>query len=126
MYQNIAYRQIQHSTALLCYTFTPEGGADPILDLALVSSELRATLAGRASTWKEHLTLSVLAPAAGGAEPSTAWQMMEVARLWQGRLADSLLRGGAGLSLTTLASNTVSSLLPKLETQGQLGNARCV
>jgi hypothetical protein len=119
-------------------TFTPEGGPDPILDLALVSSELRATLAGRASAWKEHLTLSVVAPApsaapgggssssAGqpGGEGSAAWQMAEVARLWEGRLADSLLRGGAGLSLTTLASNTVSSLLPKLETQGQLGGAR--
>jgi hypothetical protein len=47
-----------------------------------------------------------------------------VARLFEGRLAEVLLADDGSLSLATLAGNTLGSLLPKLETQGQLGKAR--
>lgn len=47
-----------------------------------------------------------------------------VARVFEGRLAEALLAEDGSLSLATLAGNTLGSLLPKIETQGQLGKAR--
>jgi hypothetical protein len=44
--------------------------------------------------------------------------------VFEGRLAEALLAEDGSLSLATLAGNTLGSLLPKLETQGQLGKAR--
>ena len=117
-------------------TFTPEaGGLDPVLDLSLVSADLRASISGRSSAWKEHLTLSVPGGpggaaagggggGGGGGGPGEALGDAEVARVFEGRLADSLLAEDGSLSLSTLATNTFSSLLPKIETQGQLGKAR--
>jgi hypothetical protein len=114
-------------------TFTAEaGGLDPVLDLSLVSADLRASISGRASAWKDHLSLSVpggpggaaAAGGGGGGGPGEVLGDAEVARVFEGRLADSLLAEDGSLSLSTLASNTFSSLLPKIETQGQLGKAR--
>eukprot|EP00879_Flechtneria_rotunda_P005399 GHRR01005689.1.p1 GENE.GHRR01005689.1~~GHRR01005689.1.p1 ORF type:complete len:594 (+),score=268.38 GHRR01005689.1:244-1782(+) len=47
-----------------------------------------------------------------------------VARVFEGRLAEALLAEDGSFSLATLAGNTLGSLLPKIETQGQLGRAR--
>lgn len=47
-----------------------------------------------------------------------------VARVFEGRLAEALLAEDGSLSLATLAGSTLGSLLPKIETQGQLGKAR--
>lgn len=100
-------------------------------------------LQGRASNWQDHLSLTAVAgagagggaaataPGAAGGAPAVAdtgtadaLAAAEVARVFEGRLADALLADDGSLSLTTLASNTFSSLLPKIETQGQLGRAR--
>lgn len=143
-------------------TFSPEAGLDPLLDLALSSSELRAVIAGRASAWQDHLSLTATggprsaAAAAGGAGSGgsgggvggggsvgavgggegglvgidgIAGDVLgsrAVARVFEGRLAEALLAEDGSLSLATLAGNTLGSLLPKLETQGQLGKARWV
>lgn len=144
-------------------TFSPEAGLDPLLDLALSSSELRAVITGRASAWQEHLSLTATGPAAavaagagsgggvvgggggvggggavggvGGGEgglvglEGLAGDVLgnrAVARVFEGRLAEALLAEDGSLSLATLAGNTLGSLLPKLETQGQLGKARWV
>jgi hypothetical protein len=140
-------------------TFSPEAGLDPLLDLALGSSELRAVIAGRASAWQEHLSLTTATtgggPGGGGAGAGGGGGVgagssvgsvgggegglvgieglagdvlgsRAVARVFEGRLAEALLAEDGSLSLATLAGNTLGSLLPKLETQGQLGKARCV
>ncbi|WIA09845.1 hypothetical protein OEZ85_010059 [Tetradesmus obliquus] len=142
--------------------FSPEAGLDPLVDVALSSSELRAVIAGRASAWQEHLSLTALGPAAaaaaagagggpggvvgvaGGSGAAAAGGGgavgregglaglgdgdllggRAVARVFEGRLAEALLAEDGSLSLATLAGNTLGSLLPKIETQGQLGKAR--
>lgn len=143
-------------------TFTPEAGLDPLLELALSSSELRAVVSGRASAWQEHLSLTATGTAAagGGGAGAAATGIgaaagvagsggsvvgagssrdlipglegltgdplggRVVARVFEGRLAEALLAEDGSLSLATLAGNTLGSLLPKIETQGQLGKAR--
>ncbi len=91
---------------------------------------------GHASSWQDHLTLSHSGPgssagaggSSGAATDATAardaLEPSEVARIFEGRLAETLLDDDGSLSLSTLASNTFSTLLPKMETQGQLGRAR--
>lgn len=48
----------------------------------------------------------------------------EVAKIFEGRLAETLLAEDGQLSLSNLAASTFATLLPKIETQGQLGRAR--
>jgi hypothetical protein len=133
-------------------SFSPEAGLDPLVDVALSSSELRAVINGRASAWQEHLSLTAVGPAAaasvgggpggvvgvaGGGGGSVGREGglaglgdgdllggRAVARVFEGRLAEALLAEDGSLSLATLAGNTLGSLLPKIETQGQLGKAR--
>lgn len=137
-------------------TFAPEAGLDPLLDVALSSSELRAAVAGRASAWQEHLVITHLGPGgepaeratppgapgasgaggpggAGGAGAGSVGGGLDaadplggraLARRFEGRLAEALLSEDGSLALGTLAGNTLGSLLPKIETQGQLGRAR--
>ncbi|KAF8055821.1 TIC236 [Scenedesmus sp. PABB004] len=134
-------------------TFTPEGGlGDPVVEVALASSELRAAISGRASAWQEHLTLTATGAGgavggagaggvaggagvgggggAGGREGALeglagdALGGRAVARVFEGRLSEALLGEDGSLSLGVLAGNTLGSLLPKIETQGQLGAAR--
>lgn len=137
-------------------SFSPEAGLDPMLDVALSSSELRAVINGRASAWQDHLSLTAVGPAAsvgggpggvgvsggaggGGGGPAGAAGRdaglagladgdllggRAVARVFEGRLAEALLAEDGSLSLATLAGNTLGSLMPKIETQGQLGKAR--
>eukprot|EP00775_Hariotina_reticulata_P008363 gene8363-8547_t len=142
-------------------TFSPDAGLDPLLDVALNSSELRVGITGRASAWQDHLSLTATGAAAagggsaagvaaagavtgsgaagvgGGAAGGREGGVMglegiagdplsgrSVARLFEGRLAESILAEDGSLSLATLAGNTLESLLPKIETQGQLGKAR--
>jgi hypothetical protein len=143
-------------------TFSPEAGLDPLLDIALSSSELRVNLTGRGSAWQDHLSLTATGGAAaagggsaagvaaaaavtgsgaagvggGGSGGREAGVMglegiagdplsgRAVARVFEGRLAESILAEDGSLSLATLAGNTLESLLPKIETQGQLGKAR--
>jgi hypothetical protein len=120
-------------------TFTPEAPLDPALDVALTSAELRALIQGRASNWHEHVTLTYSSsggPAGAGAgagvgsagggvgataEAGDVLGASEVARLFEGRLAGALVAEDGSLSLAALASSTISSLLPKIETQGAIG-----
>jgi hypothetical protein len=84
-------------------TFDPEGGlVNPALDLCLVADGTVALVRGRASNWRESVTVvgggPMLRP--GAVQPD-------------GRLA-----------VAALASRTLEHLLPKLETRGRLGIAR--
>lgn len=113
-------------------------------------SRVFVLLAGRASAWQDHLSLTASGPTAaaggaaaggvvgggggvggggavgsvGGGEGGLAGDVLgsrAVARVFEGRLAEALLADDGSLSLATLAGNTLGSLFPKLETQGQLG-----
>jgi hypothetical protein len=121
-------------------TFTPEAGLDPALDVALASAELRALIQGRASNWHEHVALTYgptggpggagpgsaagVGPPGASAEAGDVLGASEVARLFEGRLAGALVGEDGSLSLAALASSTISSLLPKIESQGMIGRAR--
>ncbi|KAL6762521.1 hypothetical protein V8C86DRAFT_606614 [Haematococcus lacustris] len=51
-------------------------------------------------------------------------EAQEVARVFEERLAEALLGDNGQLALRSLASSTFSTLLPKIESHGQLGAAR--
>lgn len=83
-------------------------------------------LQGRASSWQDHVVLTSTGGGAGGRSNKEVEQLAasEVAKIFEGRLADTLLAEDGQLSLSNLAINTFATLLPKIETQGQLGKAR--
>jgi hypothetical protein len=113
-----------------------EGGAgagaatpalDPLVDLALVSGDLRVAVRGRASEWADRLVMHSTAgggAAGGGPAAGEALDAAEAAALLEGRLRAALLAEDGQLALSRLAGTTVSTLLPKLETAGQVGGAR--
>ncbi|GLC76606.1 hypothetical protein PLESTF_001804400 [Pleodorina starrii] len=145
----------------------PAGPTDPIIDVVLVSGDLRASILGRSSNWQEGLSLTAsgtpllggggavgggggvgdsLTAAllggtggggggaggggsgpggpGGGAVGGGGESIGEAARILEEKLADALLGEKGQLALRSLARSTVSSLLPRIETRGQLGNAR--
>lgn len=126
--------------------FVPEHGLDPTLDVSLVGADLRALVQGKASNWTDNLvitsgssrsgTASVQSVAGGGTvggkvvgEPLVGPSerdaaVAEAARIFEGQLAESLLEEDGQLAFTNLAASTVATLMPKIETGGQLGKAR--
>ena len=60
-----------------------------------------------------------------GGEGAEQLDAAEAARIFEGQLAGALLAEDGQLALSSLASNTLSTLMPKLETQGRVGQARC-
>ena len=61
---------------------------------------------------------------AGSAGAGDTLGRSEAARVFEGQLAESLLEKDGQLAFATLASSTIGTLLPKIETQGQYGQAR--
>jgi len=129
-----------------CAVFVPEHGLDPTLDVSLVGADLRALVQGKASNWTDNLVItsgssrsgpaSVQSVAGGGTvggkvvgEPLVGPSerdaaVAEAARIFEGQLAESLLEEDGQLAFTNLAASTVATLMPKIETGGQLGKAR--
>jgi len=101
--------------------FDPEHALDPMLDVCLTSADLRVLVQGRASGWQRGMTIT--RPGAPGGE-GAALTPSEAARVFEGQLAGSLLQDDGQLALSNLAASTIATLLPKIETQGQLGSAR--
>ena len=60
-----------------------------------------------------------------GGEGAEQLDAAEAARIFEGQLAGALLAEDGQLALSSLASNPLSTLMPKLETQGRVGQARC-
>lgn len=107
--------------------FSPEAGLDPTVDVALTGSRLRALIKGRASAWQDHITLTSIgsrSQTAAGGEGAETLDAAEAARIFEGQLAGALLAEDGQLALSSLASHTLSTLMPKLETQGRVGQAR--
>ena len=106
-----------------CAVFVPEQGLDPTLDVSLTGADLNALIQGKASAWQNNLVITY-----GGGRTSTEGAERlapsEAARIFEGQLADSLLEEDGQLAFSNLAATTIATLLPKIETQGQLGKAR--
>ena len=79
---------------------------------------------GRASEWQDHLTLHYVSdkarPDSGGEQLDAA----DAARIFEDKLKAALLAEDGQLALSRLAGTTVSTLMPKIETQGQVGGTR--
>ncbi|UPQ99883.1 chloroplast protein TIC236 [Chloropicon primus] len=101
--------------------FVPEHGLDPTLDISLVAPDLKAMIQGRASSWQDNLILSV---GSGTSETTERLEPTEIARIFEGQLTESLLEQDGRLAFSNLAASTISTLLPRIETQGQFGKAR--
>lgn len=100
--------------------FIPSQGLDPNLDISFVGADLMAMIQGRASTWQDHVVLTYLGTGAGEETLSPS----EAAKIFEGQLAESLLEENGQLAFSSLAASTIENLLPRIETQGQLGKAR--
>nr|GEW96720.1 embryo defective 2410 isoform 2 [Tanacetum cinerariifolium] len=99
--------------------FEADNGLDPMLDLALVGSEWQFRIQSRATKWQDNLVVTstrsveqdVLSPS-------------EAARVFESRLAESILEGDGQLAFKKLATATLESLMPKIEGKGEFGHAR--
>lgn len=100
--------------------FTPEQGLDPTLDISLVGADLKAIIQGRASVWQDNMTLQRNL----SGENVDKLTALEAAHVIEGQLGDSILEKNGRLAFSNLASATITTLLPKIETQGQIGKAR--
>eukprot|EP00850_Spirogloea_muscicola_P014510 SM000105S13855 [mRNA] locus=s105:52652:63657:- [translate_table: standard] len=99
--------------------FEPEQGLDPTLDLKLVGADWQLKLQGRARSWQDNL---VMTSSRSGEEDTLT--PTEAARLFESQLADSLLEEDGQLAFKKLAQATVETLMPKIETKGEFGQAR--
>ena len=98
-------------------------GVDPVVDIVLTSGDLRLSVLGRASEWADHVVMQSLGGSAGG-DAGEQLDATEAARLLETKLKAALLADDGQLALSRLAGSTVSTLMPKLETQGTMGGAR--
>ncbi|KAL4547159.1 hypothetical protein Ndes2526B_g07937 [Nannochloris sp. 'desiccata'] len=100
-------------------------GVDPMVDVVLTSGDLRLSVRGRASEWADHLVMqNVGAGASGAGDAGEQLDATEAARILEAKLKATLLADDGQLALSRLAGSTVSTLMPKLETQGTVGGAR--
>uniref|UniRef100_A0A6V7QQ20 Translocation and assembly module TamB C-terminal domain-containing protein n=1 Tax=Ananas comosus var. bracteatus TaxID=296719 RepID=A0A6V7QQ20_ANACO len=99
--------------------FEPDFGLDPILDLTLVGSEWQLRIQSRASTWQDNIVVTstrsvdqdVLSPS-------------EAAKFFESQLAESLLEGDGQLAFKKLATATLETLMPRIESKGEFRQAR--
>lgn len=80
-------------------------------------------LQGKVSEWQEHLTLHYIS---NKSRPDSGEQLdaADAARLFEDKLKAALLAEDGQLALSRLAGTTVSTLMPKIETQGVVGGTR--
>ncbi|GJP79895.1 hypothetical protein CLOP_g10111 [Closterium sp. NIES-67] len=103
-----------------CARFEAALGMDPVLDLKLVGADWQMRIQGPANRWQDHVVLTTLPR--GGEEDVLS--PAEAARLFESQLAESLLEKDGQLALKKLAAATVETLMPKIESRGQFGQAR--
>jgi hypothetical protein len=99
--------------------FEPDQGFDPSLDLALVGADWQVKVQGLASNWQDNLVVT-----SNRTGEQDALTRIEAARVFESQLADSLLEGDGQLAFKKLAAATVETLMPKIETKGEFGQAR--
>ncbi|CAM6097615.1 unnamed protein product [Calypogeia fissa] len=99
--------------------FEPEHGLDPTLDLALIGADWQLKVQGRARNWQDNIVVSSTRTGEQDALTRT-----EAARVFESQLAESLLEGDGQLAFKKLAAATVETLMPRIETKGEFGQAR--
>ncbi|BBN05669.1 hypothetical protein MPTK1_3g15020 [Marchantia polymorpha subsp. ruderalis] len=99
--------------------FEPEQGLDPSLDLALMGADWQLKVQGRARNWQDNIVVS-----STRSGEQDALTRMEAARVFESQLAESLLEGDGQLAFKKLAAATVETLMPRIETKGEFGQAR--
>lgn len=99
-------------------------GVDPLVDLVLTSGELRVSVLGRASEWADHLVMQSVGGGSARGDAAEELDANEAARLLETKLKAALLADDGQLALSRLAGSTVSTLMPKIETQGSVGGTR--
>ena len=100
----------------------PPNGVDPFVDVVLVTGDLRLSVRGRASEWADHFVLQSIGKTSAGGDGEQL-DASEAARVLSNKLKATLLGDDGQLVLSRLAGSTVSTLLPKIETQGTVGGA---
>ncbi|KAL0030394.1 hypothetical protein WJX79_000988 [Trebouxia sp. C0005] len=109
----------EHTNRLV---FVDGQGLDPNMDLKFRGPNLRALIQGPASSWQSHLTLT---PTGGsGGEGTEQLDPSQAAKIFEGQLASALVAEDGQLALSNLAQSAAHAVMPKLQTQGQLGQAR--
>lgn len=107
---------------------TGSSSIDPIVDLAFNAGDLQLTIQGRASEWQDHLQLKAFKGGGGGGTGETgtgeALDAADAAKILEERLKSAILAEDGQLALSKLAGTTVSTFLPKIETQGQVGTTK--
>ncbi|XP_010548479.1 PREDICTED: uncharacterized protein LOC104819890 isoform X2 [Tarenaya hassleriana] len=99
--------------------FEPEHGLDPMLDLALVGSEWQFRIQSRARNWQDKIVVT-----STSSVEQDALSPSEAARVFESQLAESILEGDGQLAFKKLATATLESLMPRIESKGEFGQAR--
>ena len=101
----------------------PLGLPDKLCRLRMPDAADDDNVQGKASEWQDHLTLHYMS---NKARPDSGEQLdaVDAARIFEDKLKAALLAEDGQLALSRLAGTTVSTLMPKIETQGQVGGAR--
>ncbi|KAM1200742.1 hypothetical protein ACFX2I_016981 [Malus domestica] len=99
--------------------FEPGIGLDPMLDLVLVGSEWQFRIQSRASNWQDKLVVTSTSSVEQDALSPT-----EAARVFESQLAASILENNGQLAFQKLATTTLEKLMPRIEGQGEFGQAR--
>ena len=98
-------------------------GIDPMVDVSLNSGDLKVSITGKASEWSEHLMMQSIGQGSTGID-SEKLDNTEAAKLLESKLKAALLADNGQIALSKLAGNTMATFMPKIETQGSVGNTK--
>jgi len=101
--------------------FEPDLGMNPMLDLKLVGSDLADEDSGSGEPVAGQHSADAGAEGTGEEEELSP---AEAARLFESQLAESLLEEDGQLALKSWLLLTVDTLMPKIESKGQFGQAK--
>lgn len=96
---------------------------DPMVDVSLNSGDLKVSITGKASEWSEHLMMQSIGQGSTGID-SEKLDNTEAAKLLESKLKAALLADNGQIALSKLAGNTMATFMPKIETQGSVGNTK--
>lgn len=99
-------------------------GIDPLVDVSLSSGDLKVSITGKASEWSEHLMMQSVRRGGPGMDAGEKLDTLEAARLLESKLKAALLAEDGQIALNKLAGSTMATFMPKIETQGSVGNTK--
>ena len=99
-------------------------GVDPLVDVALNSGDLKVSITGKASEWSEHLIMQSVGRGSSGMDAGEKLDTLEAAKLLESKLKAALLADNGQIALNKLAGSTMATFMPKIETQGSVGDTK--